>query len=274
MVSTITTIDGERVTLDQGTKYLVRPRDGEDLVGSFEGRTKNGTLVFVAGVTRVNLRPKDVLAIGDAAGIDRTLDAIAASLPDDEELAGKLDGLAAVAESPDLAIELAAQAASDRLVEAYVADGDRDPDSVAAKVAASDSVVSARREDETASAYLERIERGLGAAYTRWIETGPGQDALEAARREATASRKPPKRADIVERVDRETKGVLAEADAAIAAADAIAKPKASAKPYAERNQVWRCGTCKRRTRSASCSNGHPEVLAPAGKRREDRSTH
>lgn len=42
-------------------------------------------------------------------------------------------------------------------------------------------------------------------------------------------------------------------------------------RPYAERNQVWRCGTCKRRTRQPFCENGHERVEAPAGKRRDAR---
>lgn len=47
----------------------------------------------------------------------------------------------------------------------------------------------------------------------------------------------------------------------------------AKGRPYAERNQVWRCGSCKRRTRAAFCENGHARVDAPAGKRREDRGS-
>lgn len=46
---------------------------------------------------------------------------------------------------------------------------------------------------------------------------------------------------------------------------------KSKGRPYAERNQVWRCGSCKRRTRAPICENGHDPVAAPAGKRREDR---
>jgi hypothetical protein len=54
-----------------------------------------------------------------------------------------------------------------------------------------------------------------------------------------------------------------------------IPAPKPSGRPYAERNQVWKCGTCKRRTRVPVCTGkpdgSHPAVTAPAGKRRDDR---
>lgn len=36
-------------------------------------------------------------------------------------------------------------------------------------------------------------------------------------------------------------------------------------------NHIWKCSTCKRRTRAAFCENGHPRVAAPAGARAEDR---
>lgn len=53
-------------------------------------------------------------------------------------------------------------------------------------------------------------------------------------------------------------------------AGDVVRIP-AKGRPYAERNQVWRCGSCKRRTRAPFCENGHARVEAPAGKRRDDR---
>ncbi len=49
----------------------------------------------------------------------------------------------------------------------------------------------------------------------------------------------------------------------------ALAATEAPAKP--EKNRLWRCATCKRRTRLAECANGHPAVAAPAGKRKADR---
>lgn len=54
-----------------------------------------------------------------------------------------------------------------------------------------------------------------------------------------------------------------------------IPAPKKGARPYAERNQVWKCGTCKRRLRLPTCTGkpegSHETVAAPAGKRRDDR---
>lgn len=234
MVSTITTIDGERVTLDADVAYLVRPREGEDLVGRFVERTKNGSLRFaVLGGGPVVLRPKDVLAIGEFQPVE---------IPKATE-----------------------------------------PGPFGA------TVVSTRRADETASAYLDRIEAGLGASYTRWIETGPGQDALEAARREATSARSgrtkrsglatedvlvAPPTGPAPDLTPAEEAHLLGEESLPVDAplpVDLASKTRGTAKPYAERNQVWRCSECKRRTRAPSCSNGHAEVLAPAGKRRADR---
>lgn len=146
--------------------------------------------------------------------------------------------------------------------------------------------VAKRLEGETASAMLARLERALGGGqYARWIATGYGQEILAEAAREDRAGRNgkvSPLRAKApaaelesatisateLERDPRLDMTRLTRADA-----DAIqSATRAKGRPYAERNQVWRCGTCKRRTRAASCSNGHPEVKAPAGKRREDRA--
>ena len=176
-----------------------------------------------------------------------------------------------------------------------------------------ESVISPRHEDETASAYLARLERGLGAgAYARWIASEDGQRALADAAAEDRAGRNgrvrradPEKVVDVLSTIypgvvatsrtvslddlsaeeanavpkltkRGKAKLVAAGADPEVVAAsetveEALAKPKG--RPYAERNQVWRCGSCKRRTRAPFCENGHPRVDAPAGKRREDRGS-
>jgi hypothetical protein len=58
---------------------------------------------------------------------------------------------------------------------------------------------------------------------------------------------------------------------------DVTPKIRVGPRPYSERNQVWKCGTCGKRTRAESCSGTlpnslHDRVAAPAGKRRADRS--
>lgn len=178
-MATTTTIDGQRVTLEDDTPYTIRLRDPDvdgtnrDLVGRYVGRSKDGRLHFDIDGVRGAFRPKDILAIGEF-----TL------------------------------------------------------------VIGGETVVSTRRPGETASAYLARLEASLGAAYVRWIETGPGQDALEAARREVAAAR-------------RET----TRASAVILDGEVVAERRRPLPP-----PPGRCGVCKRRTRRAVCANGHPEV--------------
>lgn len=182
------------------------------------------------------------------------------------------------------------------------------------------SVISERRDDETARGYLARIERGLGSGqYARWIGTDPGQAALAAAAKEDQAARngKVSKRPggpatvgeilsdldasgafprfdgtpklttagkkklvaagadpELVEKATTaEEAGVPVHAEPGSLAARILDAGKPKGRPYAERNQVWKCGECKRRTRQPVCENGHAPVAAPAGKRREDRGS-
>jgi hypothetical protein len=100
-------------------------------------------------------------------------------------------------------------------------------------------------------AYLAHVELILGGAYSRWIGTDEGQAVLAAAAKAGKAK---------LEKAGAEPVDELP------------AGPTAEVRSWRDRNQVWRCPICKRRTRAASCSNGHPEELAPAGKRRESRS--
>ena len=166
----------------------------------------------------------------------------------------------------------------------------------------------APEDGESAGAFLSRAERELGAGYARWAASDAGQAALHAAAREADqarkASRKVPRvsfpsdaelevalekavrladalaseyagdplAADkVAARVVEEIPEIGSRANAMIDRERADARAKRTAKPYAERNQVWRCGTCKKRTRAPFCETGHDRVDAPAGKRREDR---
>lgn len=135
-------------------------------------------------------------------------------------------------------------------------------------------MVPDRLDGETGSAYLARLERTLGSDYARWIGTETGQATLADVAEEDRNARKANGKRSRGATLDEVVGGVLREAEEAIAAADALfdqPKPRSGAKPYAERNQVWRCGTCKRRTRQPECANGHPAVAAPVGKRRETR---
>lgn len=167
--------------------------------------------------------------------------------------------------------ELARQAEVDALVERFASDGDRDPDSVSASVETelarrAESIVSPRRDDETAVEYLARLEqrvpKGLGAAYVRWLETDPGQHALEDARREIDQAR--------TGKAKRGPTQIVVDGTV-VAETRTIDAPVRTGKAYADRNQVWKCGTCKRRTRRPECANGHAPVSAPVGKRLADR---
>ena len=51
-----------------------------------------------------------------------------------------------------------------------------------------------REIDEPAASYLERVERSLGAAYTRWVGTEAGQAVLEEVRRAEAEARVVPSR--------------------------------------------------------------------------------
>lgn len=93
------------------------------------------------------------------------------------------------------------------------------------------------------------------------VESDAGQAALEAAAKAARDARngKGPKVAHLND-PDDDTDGVDPR----------FVKPKGT--PYSQRNQVWRCRVCRRRTRAAFCDRGHPYIAAPAGKRKESRS--
>jgi hypothetical protein len=341
--TTNVSIAGVRTPLAFGTRWNVRyGRDSKILRDALLiDRAANGDLVFDAGegtlTRKVRVRPS-------------TIDHIVGSGVEHPEPA------------PNLEDELARQRESDALVEAFVAEGDTDPDSVAARVHAElesrrldgepepsyvegvlepangqHSVISARKRGETATAYLLRIERGLGrGSYARWIGTDAGQAALAAAAEEdrrarngtpavLTAAMKKSIRRTLertesirdlsikpraiveeylalVEGISDEVRTaatafayqVVEEVRAPLLAAkdppafEAKRRPKsyaatgrandamtevrtAKGRPYAERNQVWRCTECKRRTRAPFCENGHDRVEAPAGKRRDDR---
>jgi len=217
-------IQGMKTTLVFGARYRLRFGADDRVLHDAEllERKANGDLLFAesegAGFRNVRVRPSTIDAIfGSGTHVEPapTIEGVtppdvvenyrrAARATDDPELARVLTDeadLRSEAEalgfdesdgSADRSIlerELADQAETDRLVEAFVAEGDTDPDSVAEKVhaAKTDSVVR-RLPGESASAMLARLERpipvGLGASYLRWIETGYGQEILEEAGRE------------------------------------------------------------------------------------------
>lgn len=144
------------------------------------------------------------------------------------------------------------------------------------------------------------------------VESEAGQATLEAAHKAAVAARngKAPKRPkveapdfgpDAGDPAERETPGPYAydpdgyqptpeeleelrskpSRESLATGVGSPAEPRRSGRPYSERNQVWKCGTCGRRTRLEVCVGStarqpnlpeHPPVHAPAGKRRESRS--
>lgn len=357
--TTQVSIAGERTALVFGAHYDVRYGTNDRVIrdARLASRAANGDLLFSVGypneIERVRVRPSTIDSIV-GSGVDHPsreeLEKAAAELdPDAPDTSGKLDGIAAVLDGEEiepLALdrELADQAETDRLVEEFVSDGDTDPDSVAAKVAAEKrrrrgdhsaerkANVAQRRDGESASAFLERLSGplrsgGLGAAYTSWVSTDYGQKILDEVAAEDREHRR--KAAKSMERaVDQgiadenrrfladpkaiaeaqaegetyrkrlEADGTLptkltkkgraklveagADPDAVAAAESAedvpgvVVAKKSSGRPYSERNQVWRCGTCHRRTRVPVCTGpaggpAHEPVSAPAGKRRDDR---
>lgn len=162
-------------------------------------------------------------------------------------------------------------------------------------------LVPDRFPNETESSYLRRLEEHFGSRYEAFIESPTGQELLRRVAVEDRASRKgaklvalpdpepdpkvrsissarssrnghePPTLRAIETPEDFAT--VEAKTEEIVRTAEATKTPKG--RPYAERNQVWKCGTCKRRTRQPVCVGQagaeHPRVEAPAGKRRDDR---
>lgn len=330
--TTTVTIDGARTALVFGAHYRVRFGRTNRILGDAElaSRAPNGDLLFREATSSgkretVRVRPSTIDAIfgNGTEAIDYRDQAI-----DGIEPPRRLDG--------------------ERPVDYSEPERDR---------FAEPSLVS-RKDGETWSDLLRRLERpipaGLGAAYSRWVETGPGQEALRAAADESKAARKidafarrvakarsgddraidrlgdeadeatrkvvpfrpAPKPSQVV--VDgvvvATTRRVSAKApkrgrrlateDVRVAvprgpfpdltpseeahlmreesgSVDAplpvalVAKTR-GAKPYSERNQVWKCGICHARTRKPECvgsaSAPHPAVSAPAGKRAADRT--
>lgn len=289
--TTTATIDGAKTPLLFGARYRVRfgTKDARLLVDAeLVDRAKNGDLLFREAGERVRVRPSVIVSLA-GSGTEATT---------------SLDGEPAVdyRTESELLSDLGDVAAGRIPRHALVA-------------ISGDSLVSPRLDGETWSAYLRRLEapipKGLGASYSRWIETGPGQDALRAAADEAKAARKvsekplaerpatpapkpsaKPKltragRAKLVsagvepelaaKAETAEDAGVPIVAEPGSLAARILDHGRAKGTPYAERNQVWRCGECKRRLRGETCSGpkdgpAHPPVAAPAGKRKASRA--
>jgi hypothetical protein len=100
-------------------------------------------------------------------------------------------------------------------------------------------------------------------------------DAIFASGTEVAAPVSPPKRPAKVGRkiAARVPKDIVAELLPKPKAPAPEVDPETAARREREnsRNRIWRCATCKRRTRLPECANGHPAVSAPAGKRRDNR---
>lgn len=257
-VTTITIADGERIPLAFGARFRVAyGRDGEKVLHDAElvDRKANGDLVFrdphdYANTARV--RPSTITFLaGSGVEVD-----LSDPTPDDGESAGAF--LSRV--ERELGARYARWAETDA--------------GQAALVAAAREVDQARKATRKAPKTprpffpKDALEDALAAAVrdadALASELGHDPDRVAAAvvelHPELAAK---PKRPKLVV-VGHDDSGLPPEARR-------DAKPKRSAKPYADRNQVWRCGSCKRRTRTPFCETGHDRVDAPAGKRREDR---
>lgn len=106
------------------------------------------------------------------------------------------------------------------------------------------------------------------------IRTEPAPDGHVRDELIAEHAAKKAKKADRETLDDRLAREVDAALDPALPAA-ILAGAIRTGKAYADRNQVWKCGTCKSRTRRPVCTGrpegSHEPVSAPAGKRLVDR---
>lgn len=257
--STVATIGGAKESLVFGARYTLRyGADDTVLRDAFLGeRAANGDLVFfdLAAGTRTRVRPStiDSLVPGGDVGIPGGYSA-ATYLGVVETLLGSAYG--AFVGSDEGQRALSAAAAEDRAARNGKVSRRADPTKVAdvlttiyPGVVASSRTVSL--DDLSAEEANELLDRGARLA-----------DSL------ASEYEGDPEAADkVAARVVEE----IPELAGKTYVGPPPAKPKA--RPYAERNQVWKCGECKRRTRQPVCENGHAPVAAPAGKRREDRGS-
>lgn len=271
---TTVTIDGARVALAFGTRFDVRYGKDDTVLRDalLEGRAANGDLIFRVVVdadppseTIRRVRPSTIDALF-GSGVEATGPALARAKAEDaiEDPVGIGSDTIRICR-----VDLEAFDQEDPVAAAF----HDHPDAAelaadAGRIAGDFGLDDGPADGENAAAFLARAEATLGAAYSEWIGSDAGQAALAAAAAEAKAAR--PKRT--------RTGGTIAvdPVSGSVSGTSAgLAKAKRTARPYAERNQVWRCGTCKRRTRVAICTGPatapHDPVAAPAGKRREAR---
>jgi hypothetical protein len=229
-------IHGEKTTLVFGDRFRVlfgpakAPRMIED--GRLLRREKNGDLVFEtrvgSGSVETRVRPSSIAGLyGSGVEAEETL-----------------------------AEELARQRESDRLVEEFVAEGDTDPDSVAAKVhdeLTRRRAIEADPEPEYPS--TDEIARSEGVAVESL------RSALRSSHPDASPS----------EVIGRAREIDLAERQRAELGEDEAERRRKNREREMARNVQWTCPECHRRTRKPECSDGHPAVAAPIGKRKENR---
>lgn len=261
--TTFTGADGEKTTLAFGADFVFGisgPQGRDDVVsGRLESRAANGDLVVLvdsSGTTK-RVRPSKILSVhGTGVEVD----------PSSRPSGG---------------------------AEGYADEPETD----------SRPMVPDRLDGETSAKYLARLERELGSRYEAFVESPTGQETLARVAAEDRASRKGAKLVSLDDRLEAEVANVLeplrvpfvaiaggkttktTKRGRAKLAAVGVTDPPAElpagktvriGRAYSDRNQVWKCGICKTRTRKPVCEGrpggAHPPVSAPAGKRREERT--
>lgn len=264
--TTNVTIDGSRTTLVFGYRYNVRYGADDAVIRDaiLDRREPNGDLSFLvlpdaegANGGRRRVRPSTIDSLtGSGLEYRRRPAELASRFLEraERELGrwytawiGTEDGQLALADVADeeraLRRESGRRTVSAGIV--AIANGSASADDVLAKLRADGAIPPSEDELEAA------LERGVALAESLATELDHDHDAIAARVAEEIPELRTPTR---------------------VSAILPAVVPSRTGRPYAERNQVWRCGSCKRRTRASFCENGHPRVEAPAGKRRESRS--
>lgn len=272
--ATVATIGGVKESLVFGARYDLRYGDDQVLRGArLDERARNGDLLFDVAKAKVRVRPSTIDAITRIDAIHREPKETAVAFVERaEKYLGAMYGSWIETDAGQKALADAAredQAGRNGKVSRKRADPTKVVDVLSTIYP---GVVATSR--TTSLDELDRLARLSDEDRAHEDALARGVALAESLASEPAFARNPDA---IAEEVARQIPELAAPAGApsGLSPAEEIAldlrRTPAKGRPYGERNQVWRCGSCKRRTRAAFCENGHARVDAPAGKRREDR---
>lgn len=278
--TTSVAIDGTRTELSFGTRYRVRyGRDSKVLEDALlDSRAANGDLVF-----RI-----DPDAEGANGGIRRVrpsaIDAIFVDTDPDAAPSGGAEGT--VVDFPTDSRPLVPDRLDGETTSAYLARlerelGDRYASWIATEtgqatlelVAAEDRAArkdSLRRAGIVGGKTPAIGPKPIGEIFYGGAAVGGKTAALAAAAADFRAL------GDSIPFVESPTRVVRTTAKGRAKLAElGVADPNPAGTSWKDRNRVWKCGSCGRRLRLASCTGrpdgSHPPVSAPAGSRKETR---